>query len=67
MNRENYATVLRQIAALEGIDTTSLHFENGVVFVRAGESLTGTICQMDTPYWNSTRSTVELLAHLRAK
>ena len=67
MNRENYAPVLRQIAALEGIDTASLHLENGVVFVRDGESLTGTLCQIDTPYWNSARSTAELLADLQAK
>ena len=67
MNRENYAPVLRQIAALEGIDTASLHLKNGVVFVRDGESLTGTICQIDTPCWNSARSTVELLADLQAK
>ena len=67
MNRENYAPVLRQIATLEGVDTASLHLENGVVFVRDGESLTGTLCQIDTPYWNSARLAVELFAHLRAK
>lgn len=63
---EDYTPVLKQLAAREGIDPATLHVEGNVVFRRKGSEVTGTVCQIDTPYWNAAKVAAEVLARLQA-
>ena len=51
MTTFNFAPVLQQLAAREGIDVTDLYIEGNVVFKRKDGWMTGTVCQIGTPYW----------------
>ncbi len=50
---ENENAVLRQAALVEGFDPSTLSISDDVVFRLDGESVAGTVCQIDTPYWNN--------------
>lgn len=43
--------ILRQLAKAEGIDPGALFIAGDVVFRLSGETVTGTVCQVGTPYW----------------
>lgn len=45
--------VLRHIAKTEGLDPSALFVCDGVVYRLTGEDVTGTVCQLDTPYWKT--------------
>ena len=48
---DNENAVLRRLALVEGVDPATLFISDDVVFRLNGESVTGTICQVGTPYW----------------
>ena len=67
MTNENFAPVLQQLAAREGIDATHLYIEGNVVFKRKDGVMAGTVCQIGTPYWNAAKASAEVLARLRGR
>ena len=67
MTTENLAPVLQQLAAREGIDVSDLYIEGNVVFKRKDVWMTGTVCQIGTPYWNAAKASAEVLARLRGQ
>jgi hypothetical protein len=67
MTTENFAPVLQQLAAREGIDVTDLYIERNVVFKCKDGVMVGTVCQIGTPYWNAAKASAEVLARLRGQ
>lgn len=67
MSRPSEIAVLRQIAAAENIDASTLFICDGVVFRLSGESVTGTVCQVGTPYWDAAEHAAATLARLRPR
>ena len=59
--------VLRQIAAAENIDASTLFICDDTVFRLTGESVTGTVCQVGTPYWDAAVHAAATLARLRPR
>lgn len=45
--------VLRHIASAEGLDPSMLFVSDDVVYRLTGEDVTGTVCQVGTPYWDA--------------
>ncbi len=53
MNEPSEMDILRQLAKAEGIDAGSLFISGDTVFRLTGETVTGTICQVGTPFWDA--------------
>lgn len=64
---EECTSALQQLAALAGTDIKNLCIKGDVVFLLNGNELIGTVCQIGTPYWNSSKATAELLNRLRTR
>ena len=67
MTTEDFAPVLQQLAAREGINVTDLYIEGDVVFKRKDGWMTGTVCQIGTPYWCAEKAAAEVLARLQGR
>ena len=46
---------------------SDLYIEGNVVFKRKDGWMTGTVCQIGTPYWNAAKASAEVLARLRGQ
>jgi hypothetical protein len=55
MTTEDFAPVLQQLAAREGINVTDLYIAGDVVF------------QIGTPYWCAAKAAAEVLARLQGR
>nr|BCT99762.1 hypothetical protein [uncultured bacterium] len=60
MNEPSEMDILRQLAKVEGIDAGSLFISGDVVYRLTGETVTGTVCQVGTPFWIDAVTAAEI-------
>lgn len=60
MKQPSEMDVLKQLARAEGIDPGLLFISGDVVYRLTGETVTGTVCQVGTPFWIDAVAAAEI-------